>query len=127
MQMQADRARANHASAQEHEALRRQLDAEFATLSGRGAADSKVSLNLSQQMGNEALMGATDPPLRDDIGCRGQLCRMEFVFADPVAAENWSNFYPVTVAERLEKVDMFSEAGSDGSTTLLMYGVVRKP
>lgn len=127
MQMQADRARENQAALQQYQARRRELDARFATTPGRGAADREVSSSLTRQMGNEALMGATDPPLRDDIVCRGELCRMEFVFADPMAAENWANFYPVTVAEHLATVDSFSEAGPDGTTTLLLYGTVRKP
>ena len=65
--------------------------ARFAKTPSRGAADGRLASNLSQQMGEEALMGVTDPPVRDDIACRGELCRMEFVFADPASAENWAD------------------------------------
>jgi hypothetical protein len=125
-EMEAARLRDNRAAIQRGRAERQQLDARFAKSPSRGAADGRLASNLSQQMGEEALMGVTDPPVRDDIACRGELCRMEFVFADPASAENWANFYPVAVAGQLDRVDSFSEPGPDGTTTLLLYGTVRK-
>lgn len=101
------------------------LDATFASAPRGGARQASAAKELDAKLSNPALSVEAEAPLRRDIQCRGDLCRMEFVFDHVSKADDWGMFYPALTGRQLARIDQYSDRNPDGTTTLVMYGHLR--
>lgn len=77
-----------------------------------------------------AVIAAAAEPALEQFGtpidlqarCTGHMCRIDMQFVDPIQADDWAAFYPVSLAQTLTSAHAEVERADDGSARVVIFG-----
>jgi hypothetical protein len=95
------------------------------TLESRFVADT-LDPEWSVPAELEVIAAAAEPALEQfgtpidlQARCTGHMCRIELQFVDPIQADDWAAFYPVSLAQTLSGVHADVERREDGARVVV--------